>query len=384
MKHYDLIIAGAGMSGLSLLYRLRQNPATQQLRILLADRAPKTQNDRTWSFWEQGEGVFEPIVQHSWQRVHFFSPRFAQTLLLAPYRYKMISAGDFYAFMNDFVANDAHTDTAWGEITTLAQTADTATLRVGNTDYSANFISSSINPAPPIQPHKIYLLQHFKGWVIRTEQPHFDATVATLMDFRIDQMGDCRFVYVLPTDAHTAMVEYTVFSETVLPTDEYDIHLKAYIADTLHLTNYQITHTEYGVIPMTNARFETQIGKRIFRVGTAGGNTKPSSGYTFMMIQKSVGAMAQYYAKNNSLLGYKAATYPKYDWFDSTLLHILHYRKMPLRDVFADLFSRNPPTRVLRFLDNETSTFDDVRIMNSVPIGKFLPAALRQLPIFWQ
>jgi lycopene beta-cyclase len=384
MKKYDLIIAGAGLAGLSLVYHLRQNKATRHLRILLADREPKTANDRTWSFWQEGAGIFDNLVHHSWQRVHFFSPKFSETLRLAPYRYKMIRGQDFYAFMSDFVARDTNIDTLFGEISQLSQTADTASICIDNVPFTADFVCSSINATPPVQPNKMYLLQHFKGWVIKTPDPQFDASVATLMDFTIDQMGDCRFVYVLPTDAHTAMVEYTVFSETILEQPFYDEQLRLYIKNTLQLTDYKITHTEFGIIPMTNAHFENKIGERIFRIGTAGGNTKPSSGYTFTMIQKTAGSMAAYYAKHLSLLGFRAATYPKYDWFDSTLLHILHYRKLPIRDVFADLFRRNPPQRVLRFLDNETSTTDDLKIMASVPIAKFLPAALRELPILWQ
>ena len=31
-------------------------------KILLIDKEPKTKNDRTWCFWEKGNGFFENIV----------------------------------------------------------------------------------------------------------------------------------------------------------------------------------------------------------------------------------------------------------------------------------------------------------------------------------
>jgi lycopene beta-cyclase len=61
------------------------------------------------------------------------------------------------------------------------------------------------------------LLQHFKGWVIETAKPAFDPSQAIFMDFRVSQQNGTTFIYLMPTSSTTALVEYTLFTEKVLP-----------------------------------------------------------------------------------------------------------------------------------------------------------------------
>jgi lycopene beta-cyclase len=66
-QHYDYIILGTGCAGFSLAYRMSQNAFFANKKILLLDQNIKAANDRTWSFWEKGDGIFEKIVHHKWQ-----------------------------------------------------------------------------------------------------------------------------------------------------------------------------------------------------------------------------------------------------------------------------------------------------------------------------
>ncbi len=83
---YDYIIVGAGAAGLSLAYHLVQ-VGLRDKQILLLERAPKTTNDRTWSFWEVGEGPFEPVVFRRWDRVWFHGEGLSERLEIVPYAY---------------------------------------------------------------------------------------------------------------------------------------------------------------------------------------------------------------------------------------------------------------------------------------------------------
>ncbi|HEX8460573.1 MAG TPA: lycopene cyclase family protein, partial [Segetibacter sp.] len=99
LYHFDYIISGAGAAGLSLLMRMMQEKSFDHKTILVVDKVPKEQNDHTWCFWENKPGLFEPVVHHQWQQVHFFSNHFSGPLDLAPYSYKMIRALDFYNYV---------------------------------------------------------------------------------------------------------------------------------------------------------------------------------------------------------------------------------------------------------------------------------------------
>jgi lycopene beta-cyclase len=64
----------------------------------------------------------------------------------------------------------------------------------------------------------------------------------------------------------------------------------------------------------------------------------------------------------------------RYDLFDSVLLNVLAEGRDQGKRVFTDLFSRNPPQRVLKFLDEDTTLVEDLQIMRSVNIPAFLLA----------
>ena len=58
---YDYIILGRGCAGLSLIMHILSSSHLSNKRILLIEKEVKNKNDRTWCFWEKGNGFFENI-----------------------------------------------------------------------------------------------------------------------------------------------------------------------------------------------------------------------------------------------------------------------------------------------------------------------------------
>jgi lycopene beta-cyclase len=229
-----------------------------------------------------------------------------------------------------------------------------------------------------VPPNKYYLLQHFKGFLIETKDPTFNPSEATLMDFRVSQHHGATFVYVLPVSEKEALIEYTLFTKELLPEHEYTAAIRNYISSFLNITDYVVKEQEFGVIPMTDIAFTRQVGK-VINIGTAGGKTKASTGYTFQFIQKHsqqlVDEILKYgYPKNEEAFAEK-----RFKVYDSTLLNILSNNKLPGDKVFSDLFEKNPIDRVLRFLDNETTLEDEINLMGTMPAGVFLRAAVKEM-----
>lgn len=77
------------------------------------------------------------------------------------------------------------------------------------------------------------------------------------MDFRLYQKQDATFMYVLPISANEALEEYTLFSEKVLDKEQYQVALDNCIKEYLKIQEYEITHKEYEVMPMSLAAFST-------------------------------------------------------------------------------------------------------------------------------
>lgn len=375
ISHYDYIIAGAGASGLSLLCYLLQQPNLTHRKILLLDAEKKDKNDKTWCFWQVGKSPFESCIKHSWDKMYFHSPKFSALLSIAPYRYKMLNSLDFYEHCLNKMTQNPQVTFCQEKVLDIQTNGTVITTQQS---YKGEYVFSSIPAEIPRLPNKHYLLQHFKGWFIETKQPIFDQP--TLMDFRVAQQGDCRFMYVLPTSPTSALIEYTAFSKQVLPEAEYDAALEKYITQQLGITQYNIVHTEFGVIPMTNAPFESQKSEKVIQIGTLGGYTKASTGYTFSFIQKKCRSIAENLAQNlPPLHRFTALTNNKYYLYDSIFLRVLSECDYPPYQVFVDMFSKLPTALCLRFLDEETNLLEDLRVMNSVDKITFIKAAMHEI-----
>jgi lycopene beta-cyclase len=199
------------------------------------------------------------------------------------------------------------------------------------------------------------------------------------MDFRINQKGDCRFMYVLPKTKFEALVEYTIFSDTLLEQEEYEFELKKYCQEELKLENYEIQEMEYGIIPMTNEPIPKTQSGQVINIGTAGGHTKASTGYTFAFIQKKCRKIASNLANDKLPLIGLDSKFDKYLLFDSIFLRVLSEGNLPAWRVFNDLFQKLPPKTVFDFLDESTNLLTDIKVMNSTHIPTFLKAALKEI-----
>lgn len=380
-NHYHYIITGAGCAGLSLLMRMMDDPFFANKKIAIVDAAQKNTNDRTWCFWEKEADIFESIVHHQWTELDFYSSNYSGQLSIHPYVYKMIRGIDFYQFVIEKANNCSNIHWINASVLSINNIPETNTAKVELSDriiYADKVFNSILFEPIKTTSKQFYFQQHFKGWMIKTDQPSFNPAKATFMDFRVSQDKGTTFMYVLPTSSTQALIEYTLFTEELLKQDEYDKALKLYITEYLHINEYKIEHEEYGIIPMTNTKFKSNEASIIY-IGIAGGQAKASSGYAFKFIQKRTANIVEALRLNKSIPSNKSFNNVKGLLYDSVLLHVLHFKKLRGEEIFADIFKNNKAVDVMQFLDNESSLFTDLKIMHSVPTSIFLPAALREL-----
>jgi lycopene beta-cyclase len=381
-SQYDYIITGAGLAGLSLLMRMMQHPFFDTAQILVIDAAQKNTNDRTWCFWEKEPDIFEPIVCKKWGQVSFIAPSYKSELNLSPFVYKMIRGIDLYTHVLSLAASKSNITFCTESVLSVQTTKTGARVQLKNQTLTANKVFNSILFEPvnvlAQKSSDYFLWQHFKGYEIKTETPVFNDAVATLMDFTVDQSEGNTFMYVMPTSTTTALVEYTLFTENLLADKDYNEAIDDYIQKTYGAVVYSISHQEFGQIPMTNFSFSGG-GGNIINMGVAGGQVKGSSGYAFHFIQeKTKSIVADLVAQKNPLRT-PSFSQKKFGLYDAVLLRVLQDKKLDGATIFTQIFSKNPPDRVFRFLNNESTWLDDLHIMSSVPTHIFLPAALYAL-----
>lgn len=374
--HYNYIITGAGCAGLSLAVHLIQQNALENKTLLLIDVSEKKQNDRTWCFWEKEPGPFEDIVCKEWEKLWFHGNNFSETMSITPYRYKMIRGIDFYQHCFALLKAQPNVSFCCGKVEEIFSNRSTG-VKVNGQTFTADYVFNSIQwQKPSLNRKDIWFLQHFKGWLIESETEVFNPGEATLMDFRISQKHGTSFCYVLPLSPRKALVEYTLFTPSLLPDEEYDKELSLYIRNVLNAKNYTIEEKEFGVIPMTNHVFPVRQ-KNIVNIGTAGGQTKGSSGYTFYFIQQHSKAIVDSLCKKGH--PFIAATPKRFRFYDSVLLQVLVQNAVSGKDIFTTLFKKNNSQAVLAFLNNESSLATEAKIISTLPTLPFLKAALKQI-----
>ena len=215
MKEYDYIITGSGASGLILTYRMAKDSFFDDKSILMIDREKKSKNDRTWSFWEVGDGDWNDILTKSWDVVEFSSHLVTKQTQIAPYSYKMLRSADLYEKLWEFIDTKSNITFVEDDVLNISHRTDKASVLTQKTEYHGKKVLNSIFFDKSYRQQNKYpvLKQHFLGWFIKTKEATFDDSVATFMDFTVEQKGNTRFMYVLPTSKHEALFEYTLFQQ---------------------------------------------------------------------------------------------------------------------------------------------------------------------------
>ncbi|MCF3123745.1 NAD(P)-binding protein [Streptomyces arenae] len=377
-----VVIVGGGAAGLSLAHRLTEAGVTD-VTVVEPPDGPARPPERTWCFWDRGSGDYDEAVTASWSRLRVHgADGDALTVDPSPLRYRMLRSGPFERLVHGRLSRapggrvlrataGAVYDVRGGaEVECTAPDGRRMTLR------ARQVFDSRPLSAPP--PARTLLHQHFRGWFVRTGADRFDPSVADLMDFRVPQpRHGLAFGYVLPLAPDRALVEYTEFSRTPLTTAAYERALDHYTRDVLGLGPFAVEDAEQGVIPMTDGHFPGRAGDAVFRIGTAGGATRPSTGYTFAAVQRHSEAITDALRRGETAVpaphGRRALA------MDAVLLRALDTGRIQGPDFFTRLFRRIPAERLLRFLDGNTSPREEFGIGLRTPVGPMLLTAL-ELP----
>ena len=377
MQHYHYIFTGSGLSALMTVYEMLLSEKFDDKSILLIDENTKKVNDRTWCFWDENN-LFDEIVSKKWNQAIFANEKFNRVLELTPYQYKKINGLDFYELVFKKISENKNIHFLNQKVVDFSELGNHCVVKTEQETFTCNKIFNSIyNPEVVTAQTKFPLIhQHFIGWFIKSKEAVFTPNCATFMDFSVKQKGNTRFMYVLPTSSTEALLEYTLFSKNLLSKEEYEAEIHKYI-ENLGITEYEIIEKEQGNIPMTCYPFWKHNTKNIINIGSAGGWTKASTGYTFKNASKKSKALVQFLKSESDFTKFHKKD--KFWFYDLLLLDILGSKNELGSTIFSSMFKEGNSSVIFKFLDEETSFLEDLRVIWRCPKMLFVKALLGRI-----
>ena len=352
MKEFDYVIIGGGCAGLSLAYELEIHEKLKDKTLAIIEPRKEYKRDKTWSFWKVAPHNFDDCVKKNWENFSINIPGKTNYLECKNFPYQSIDSGLFYEKIKNKLKKNENI------------------FFFKNIEEINNQNSLVFNSVPNIKKNHLNLWQHFCGVEIKTDNDIFDEKIFNLMDFDCEQRQSVHFFYTLPYTKNRALVETTWLSKMNDNSQkDYENQINNYIKNNLKIKNYEITYKEEGAIPLFYPLNKNEKNK--INIGTAGGMTRLSTGYTFLNIQEH----SKYIRENidNISNAKKFEIDRKYQFLDEIFLRVLEKNPEKMSDVFFRMFKTSPKT-VIKFLSNKSNFLEDLSIIFKMPKLIFIKA----------
>lgn len=372
---YDYVIGGAGAAGMQLALAMAKDAYFKHKSMLIIEPEQQADVNKRWCFWEEGDSAWQAWLDASWEQAAVRTTRYQFNLPLGNYRYNMLRAETFFANAKEILKQYSNVHWCTDRIVDIdAQHSPVKITTEKGHYYAGHLFDSRVEiPSGKAGREQINLRQHFRGWEVETETDCFTEGVIELMDFRHALPDTCSFMYVLPFSARKALVEFTAFSAELYSDAVYDRCIEEYLKPH----RYRITHIEAGVIPMSTMPFHTMGNAFVTKIGTAGSWVKPSTGYSFSASGQKVKQLIA------NIKAGKAPDAPLIKWrfryYDRLLLDILARNNAQGPALFETLYRKNDISLLFRFLDEQTTFFEELLIMSRFNPFPFIKSMLRSL-----
>ena len=354
MREFDYVIIGGGCAGLSLAYELEIHKKLEDKTLAIIEPRIEYKRDKTWSFWKVISHNFDDCVKKSWKEFSIKLPSHSKVNKCDSLPYQSIDSGLFYKKINDKLEKNKN----------IKFFKDIKDLSINNA-----FIFNSV---PSLNNNKSNLWQHFHGIEIETNEDFFNDNSVVLMDFDCDQRNSVHFFYTLPFTKKKAMIETTWLSKEDMSLKDYETQVKNYI-NYLGIKDYKINFKEEGAIPLFYPINEKETNK--INIGTAGGMTRLSTGYTFLNIQEH----SKYIRMNIENIGkikrYEVAK--KYQFLDKIFLKVLENNPEKMPSIFFNMFSTSSDIAI-KFLSNKSNITEDISVILKMPKFTFITALFKR------
>lgn len=377
----DIIIIGAGASGLSLLLELHHINDTHRIKVL--EQANGLNCDRIWSLWQpfthhHADSLpqyLNALVAKNWRSLSLSVNGNEHLMHNERYRYTSIRSSAFGEFAlacaKDNPLHEIHFNS---EVLAVTDRGDCIEVRTQNQQF---FAKKVIDTRPPsIHTKHDGLVQCFYGQEIAVDIDIFDDAMVQLMGaLKCGELG-LEFVYILPFSPRHALIEFTCFSPSVVSITILKKRLKAVIQEMMSSNNFHVLREESAALPMYHVNQNvSNSNPNIVYAGISGGAMRASTGYSFLNCYR----WAQKYARELKDKKTPVTNEPincLYKKMDAVMLKVLRDDISVGVTIFSQMFKKVKPDSFARFMSERATLFDIFSVISAMPKQVFVRSAL--------
>jgi lycopene beta-cyclase len=381
LDDYDLIIIGAGLTGLSLvcwLLQLTKEAQVELPRVCLLEPRLFYGNDRTWCFWDRDPHPFRDLISHRWFRWRVSQGNQSIFQTDKSVAYAMLPADALYHHALAKIDSTPAFDLQLGfTVSGIEHTNNGMMVSANERHWRAKAVIDTRPPDANQLDSGVGVWQIFSGLEIACPKHGFDTSTATLMDFQTGYPYPC-FVYLLPLDEDHFLVEWTAFQPGKNVVPDYRIDLESWL-ERQNLGHYEVTRAESGMLPMMPLPGYNSSGQLI-RAGVGAGWMRAATGYHFVSCQRGCETLARHiltaHASGNWMLQSPTIRARWLDWMDSVFLRALKRHPDQAPQWFLDLFAATTGGQMSRFMNDQPRWHDAWAVANALPPRPFIRAVL--------
>ncbi len=356
MKKKIINIFGGGCAGFSFIRRSQEVKEATFKFYLGSDNNEK---DHYWGFWRSKYSNDFDEICLKWNKWKIINYDNEKTFFSCQHPYCIINKNKWINFCKRKIKNS--------NVKIIKKKVEDKNSKfyVDEKPIEGDYFFDSRNVAFG----KNILLQHFLGLTIETNDNKFDPSTVILMDFRCNQSRGLHFMYVIPFSKNKALIESTLFSKNVENRKFYLSAINSYLKNFFNIEFFKVLKEEKGIIPMHHINF---FQENSVSIGARGGATKPSSGYTFIYIQKQISNIIyqlNYNLKINNFIHTKFSLF-----MDKIFIKALEKNPKIFPDLFYKMNSRLSGDEMALFMNGNQSFKTWLKIIYSLPKLLFLYA----------
>lgn len=128
---------------------------------------------------------------------------------------------------------------------------------------------------------------------------------------------------------------------------------------------------------MTDYPFHSDNIPEITKIGTGGGWVKGSTGYSFKHTEKKVEKIISNIHAGK--LPSEDLINQRFRFYDAIFLDVLKERNDLGENIFSNFYNKNSPQEIFKYLDEETTISEELKIMMSLFHPQFIKSFFRKI-----